>query len=49
MGEILGRFTALPLAHRSHADVVALGSCGRSRAGLGWISLMSRSAVEMIR
>ena len=24
-GEILGRFTALPLAHRGHADVVALG------------------------
>ena len=48
VGEILGRFTALPLAHRGHADVVALGqfrqgsrtgldlgSCARSRAGLG--------------
>lgn len=48
VGEILGGFTALPLAHRGHADVVALGqfrqgsrtgldlgSCARSRAGLG--------------
>ena len=35
VGEILGRFTALPLANRGHADVVAFGQfCQGSRAGV---------------
>lgn len=35
VGEVLGGFTALPLAHRGHADVVALGQFSQgSRTGL---------------